>query len=341
LCFLEEIYDNMPRCVIVLSTGGGGDVATALLYAYKIAEEGSRAIVAALPWERYVKDPCPGPIKLSEIASATTYHDYALLHKGCIAYRCGRVLVPAVCKAALLLNNVVPIYAVDGWRGELGIRRAIKELSTLHGCDSILLVDVGGDVLAEGHEKELWSPLGDSLGLAAAINSDLPSALLVQGPGADGELSDKQLYRIIAELAKRGALMWVRGLSARDAKTLEHITSVIHTEAGRIPLLAFKGFYGWYEIRGGTRRVWIDVSKATAVILRAEHVYKFSKPAQIVAGTTSLHEARRRLNEHGVYTELDLEEDIHALIELGELTPGKLLKIREKSRSSLRRGDKK
>ncbi len=333
--FLRNIYGRNPRCVLILSTGGGGDVATALLYARIASSENARTVILALPWERYVKDPCPGPIELSSFIGVEMLDHVALAKYECLAERCAQVFTPTVCKAAKLSTATIPVYILDGWSGELGIRRGIEEVASIHGCEAILAVDVGGDVLARGCEENLWSPLGDSLGLAAATNAGFDAKLLVQGLGADGELNEKELLHVIAGLARRGALIWSRGITKKELQVLEEITSYIHTEAGRVPVLGFRGYFGEHRIRGGTRSVSIDIYKTCAVILEAEPVYELSLPAHLVRNTTSLEEARRRLNDAGIYTELDLEIDLHKIIELNELSPSKVIEVRKNGRARL------
>jgi len=335
LGFLRNIYDYTPRCVIMLSTGGGGDVATALLYARIASSENTRAVILALPWERYVKDPCPGPIELGSFMGVEMLDYTALARYECLAERCARIFTPTVCKAAGLSAATIPVYILDGWDGELGVRRGIEEVASIHGCEAILVVDVGGDVLARGCEEGLWSPLGDSLGLAAAVNTGLDAKLLVQGLGTDGELSEEELLRIVASLARQDALLWNRGITRKELQVLEEITSHIHTEAGRVPVLGFRGYYGEHRIRGGTRSVNVDIYKTCAVILEARPVYDLSLPARLVRNTTSLEEARQRLNNAGIYTELDLETDLHELIELGKLSPSKVIEVRRNGRARL------
>lgn len=336
MCMATSLFGTRPRCVLVLSTGGGGDVATASMLAEALRREGVDAVVAASLWERFVRDPNPGPVPLGSLAGAEPLAegDAARLLPGCTAFRGGYVFEPAACRVASLLRSL-PVYAVDVWGGELAVRRAVEEIAAVHGCEALLDVDVGGDVLANGHEEELWSPLGDSLGLAAAANSSLPAVLAVHSLGADGELSEEQLLGKIAVLARRGGYRWVRGLDPRDVELLDEILGAIETEASRIPLLATRGLYGSIAIRGGTRRVRVSIYQAATVFVDAAVAYLDTPPARAVTGTASLEEARRRLNGLGVYTELDLEEDIHMHIVLGRLTPKKLIEIKTAGRRRL------
>ncbi|KSW12396.1 hypothetical protein CF15_06610 [Pyrodictium occultum] len=335
MCITESIYGWRPRCVLVVSTGGGGDVATASVLAEALRRGGVEAVVAASLWERFVRDPEPGPIPLHSIVGAEPVAGGAAarLHPGCYAVR-GRILEPGACRAAGLLRGLA-FYALDAWGGELALRRALEEIAGLHGCEALLDVDVGGDVLAEGREEGLWSPLGDSLGLAASANTGLPGVLGVHALGADGELGEEELLARIAAVAARGGYRWIRGLDRSDLELLEEVLKAVETEASRIPLLAARGAYGWLEIRGGTRRVRVTVYQAATVFLGLREAYEATPTARAVAGTSSLEEARERLNSLGVYTELDLEEDIHPLLELGLLTPERLLDARRAGRRRL------
>ncbi|HIQ23684.1 MAG TPA: DUF1152 domain-containing protein [Pyrodictium delaneyi] len=336
MCIATSLFETKPRCVLVLSTGGGGDIATASMLAEALRREGVDAVVAASLWERFVRDPNPGPVPLSSLAGAEPLAggDAARLFPGCAAFRGGYVFEPAACKVASLLRGL-PVYAVNTWGGELAIRRAVEEIATIHGCEALLDVDVGGDVLANGHEEELWSPLGDSLGLAAAANSSLSSVLAVHSLGADGELSEEQLLGKIAAVARKGGYRWIRGLDPHDIELLDEILEAVETEASQIPLLAARGLYGNIAIRGGARHVKVSIYQAATVFLDTAVAYLDTPPARAVAGTASLEEARRRLNSLGVYTEFDLEEDIHVHIVLGRLTPERLIEIKTAGRRRL------
>lgn len=338
---LEEVWGWRPRCVLVVSTGGGGDAGSAAAYAEIIASRGARAVLAALPWERYVRDPCPGPVPLASFRGVEALGPglARAAPSGCVAHRCGRVLEPAACAAAAALRGSAAVYLLDGWLGPLGLARGLEEAASLHGCEALLVFDVGGDVLACGCEEGLWSPLGDSLGLAAARHTSLWSSavLAVHSPGADGELGEDEVLAYVARAASMGGYRWLRGIAWGEARVFEEALSRVYTEAGAVALEALRGGYGEKLIRGGTRRLRIDIFKAAAVFLDASTVYTWAA-ARHIERASSLDEARRLLNELGVYTELDLEEDIALLSSLRGAEPGPVLaaEARERGRRRLR-----
>jgi hypothetical protein len=79
----------------------------------------------------------------------------------------------------------------------------------------VALVDVGGDVLAHGHEENLASPLCDSVLLAASRFMQTPVIGAVFGAGCDGELRPAEVLERIAELA--AAVMDASSLAEADA----------------------------------------------------------------------------------------------------------------------------
>jgi len=162
---LVEVFGWRPRCVLVASTGGGGDAGSALYLARVFEGHGARAVLAVLPWERFVRDPAPGPIPLEAFHGVERLAYTARPLPGlCGAVRRGRPLEPSGCRVAAA---GIPVYLLDGWGGAAGVARGLEEAAGLHGCEAGVAFDVGGDVLATGAEEGLWSPLADSLGLAA------------------------------------------------------------------------------------------------------------------------------------------------------------------------------
>ncbi|AEM37928.1 protein of unknown function DUF1152 [Pyrolobus fumarii 1A] len=311
---IEEVFGFKPRSVIVLAVGGGGDIASAMLNTLWLQKYGVRSQLAAIAWERFVIDPCPGPLRLEDFAGPTSRLSLHLLEVrgGCWVVRSlcgGNVFIPQVCRLARIAS--VPIYVVDVWGGSRGIAEALRHLASLTGAEAILAVDVGGDVLAEGVEDTLWSPLADAVGLAGSVESGLPVVAAVQSPGSDGELRLDEILERLGDIAAAGGLRAARLVSFDEALVLEEIVREgFVTEAGLAQLMARRGVRGVFKLRGGTRRVDLTVLQALVFYMDGEILYKLSPLARRVSGTWSLQEARARLNEACVFTELDLEEGL-------------------------------
>jgi hypothetical protein len=335
LARLEKLFGYRPSCIIFYAIGGGGDPATAAALAVSFREDyGVRVVLASNMWERFVRDPTPGPIPLDCLVGAEPLPaPAARLQPGCYALREGLYIVPSACRAAAVAG--VPAYAVDYWMGSLGAAAALDAIASLHGCDAVVAVDVGGDVLARGCEEELWSPLADSVGLASAVESGLDALLAVHSPGADGELSQGRVLQYISEAAARGGYRWARGIAYGEMGLWREILEAIHTEAGRVAIMAVEGRHGRHSIRMGSRSIEVTIVNAVTFLLDARVALELSL-AHHVTGTTSLGEARRRLNSLGVYTELDLEEDLHrAGMGRPEPDPNLLTRVRREGRARL------
>ncbi len=320
---MEELFGFRPRRVIVFAIGGGGDVASAALNAAWLEARGVDAVLAAIPWERLSVDGCPGPLHPGEIIGASPVGAAWEARPGCVALRsCNlRVFAPQVCRVASILGRSV--YLVDAWRGAAGVAEALADIASLTGAEAVLAVDVGGDVLAEGLEESLWSPLADSIGLAASASTGLPAVVAVHSPGADGELPLGYILERLGDVAAAGGLRGARMVTGRELLLLEELLrGGLVTEAGLAQLLAARGARGVFSLRGGTRRVDLTVLQALVFYLDARVLHRLSPLSRRVEGTRSLEEARRRLNEACVYTELDLEEDLwHDILAAGRADP--------------------
>ena len=67
-----------------------------------------------------------------------------------------------------------PVVLVDPNPGPAAIAAGLDAAAAQLDCDLVVLLDVGGDVLAHGHEPGLASPLADAIVLAAAPRHDDP-----------------------------------------------------------------------------------------------------------------------------------------------------------------------
>jgi hypothetical protein len=325
---MEPLIEKAKH-VLFAALGGGGDVASAAMLALAARRLGLRSHVASVVWERLPIDPVPGPVRFSEIVNAKRVGEWILMvTEESRAVRGGRTIAFQAANASKALGE--PVWVLDVASGPLGVRRGLEELSVKLGCDVIVGVDVGGDVLATGFEEELWSPLADFIGLAAL--KELEGVLAVHSPGSDGELRQEYVLRRIALVAERGGYLGARGVTPEDVECLERVLEHVESEASRATLLAAKGAYGLIEIRRGSRTVFVTPLNTITFFLRSEVVAQLNPLVADIASTTSIEVARRRLNERGVYTELDLEEDVYELIVCGKEVSGEALKELKRNR---------
>jgi hypothetical protein len=190
-----------------------------------------------------------------------------------------------------------------------GLLQAVDRL----GCDLTVLIDVGGDVLAQGDEPGLRSPLCDAVMLAAAVQlSQAGHPVLggIFGIGCDAELTPAEVLAQLAIIAGSGGLLGARGLTDAVARRLEDAIRLVPTEASAQAVLAFRGASGTKTIRRGRRAFELSSIAALTVYLDLEVTMRtVGRLAQAISGASSLEDANRVLNDLGVRTELDLERE--------------------------------
>jgi hypothetical protein len=207
-----------------------------------------------------------------------------------------------------------PTVLVDVNRGPADLATGLAEAVSRLGCDLLVLVDVGGDALAHGHEPGLASPLCDAVMLAAgallAESSPVPVLAGVFGIGCDGELTPAEVLERIAEVARAGGLAGTRGLTEPVVERLEAAVEAIPTEASAQALRCYRGELGEATIRQGRRTVELSPVGAGTVYFDPEvAVRSAARLAVAVTGCLDLEAASRALNRIGVHTELDLERE--------------------------------
>jgi hypothetical protein len=191
-----------------------------------------------------------------------------------------------------------------------GLQVAAREL----GCDLIVFLDVGGDVVADGSEPGLRSPLTDAILFAAAeavrVSETVPVLLAVFGAGCDAELAVGEVLDRIAEVAAAGGLLGARGLTPAAAARVAEAVEAIPTEASAMALRAARGGTGPVTIRGGARTFELSLVAAVTFFLDVEVAFGVcGRLASAVAGADSLEAANDALHALGVRTELDLERE--------------------------------
>ena len=299
---------------MVLGIGGGGDVVGALATAeHARLYHGAEPVLGGVAWERRPIDPLPGPRRADEIEGARELAPAVLAANAGTRVRANGVRF-AESRLAQLLGEEVLL--IDPNAGPLEVATGLTTAAGELGADLLVFVDVGGDVLAHGHEPGLASPLCDAVMLAAAAHlADEGHRVLggIFGPGCDGELTLAELDERLAEVGAAGGLAGASGLTPAVADRLRSAVDAVPTEASAQPLRAFQGERGETSIRSGRRH--LRLSSAVALTVYFDVPAAIGSAARLAAAVRearSLEEANDVLHALGVRTELDLEREAAA-----------------------------
>ncbi|HEV2874453.1 MAG TPA: DUF1152 domain-containing protein [Thermoleophilaceae bacterium] len=322
-----------PLC---LGIGGGGDVVGALATAEHCRiEYGARPVLGGVTWERRPIDPEPGPRAAAEIEGARAIGSGAaagprapeaaaerrgagadagsavLLASAHTRVRSSGVRFAESRMAELLAEETV---LVDANHGPAAIAAGLGDAAAALGCDLVVFVDVGGDVLAHGDEPGLASPLCDSVLLAAAVRMAERASPKVLGGvfgiGCDGELTPDEVRARLDEVDRDGGLLGRIPIDERVARRLEEAVAVIPTEASALALRAFRGESGQVEIRGGRRNVDLrPIAAATDFFDPVVAAGSAARLAAAVRDARGLEAANEILHRLSVRTELDYERE--------------------------------
>jgi hypothetical protein len=304
-----ELALRSARRPLVLGMGGGGDVVGALATA-ELARLYDRAdpILGGVTWERRPIDPVPGPRATAEIADAQELVPGIVL-AGPRTRVLDRDVVFAESHMAEFLGQQTVL--VDIHAGPAAVAAALAQAMTRLRADLVVFIDVGGDVLAQGGEPGLTSPLCDAVMLAAAEHLRVAGhevLLGIFGIGCDAELTPAEVLERIAAVAAQGGLQGARGLTPAVAERLEGAIRKVPTEASAQAVRAFRGAFGRATIRGNARTVELSPAAALTFYLDVEcTVRACGRLARAVEEARSLEEANDALRRLGLTTELDLE----------------------------------
>ena len=294
--------------VAVVGAGGSGDVVSAFVFCEVVRDllGIEKCVPVAVLWERWSLDPYPGPIPRSLVRNAEARRCVYVSPETYVE-RCGGgyVFRPHAAIVAELYGDVVPAITLEF--GVYGVVECLHEL-VASGFKYVVALDVGGDILASGYEESLWSPLADSLILAAV--SKFNSLVAVLAPGADGELPQDYVMSRISEVMSKGGYAGALGLWKEHTGLYEKVLPGTRTEAGRVPYEALLGHLGTKSIRKGTRSIQITPLSPLIFLLRTNAVLQLNKLAQELKKTRSLADALKTAEELGVPTELHLEIEI-------------------------------
>lgn len=299
------------RRVLAVGIGGGGDVVGALAVAEYVRTLGGATVVGGTTWERRPIDPLPGPRRLDELQEAQSLN-------AAVALAGPRTSGPggfrfAESHVAELLGE--PTVLVDPNPGPAAVADGLADAAARLDCDVVVLVDVGGDVLAHGDEPGLSSPLCDAVLLAAApaLARRVRTLGAVFGAGCDAELTPAEVLERVAEVAAADGLLGTWGLTPPAVARLERTVASVPTEASAQALACARGAFGPQPIRNGRRAVErTPVGALTFFYEPAAALASAARCARMVLDAADLDDAQTRLAAAGVRTELDYEREAAA-----------------------------
>jgi hypothetical protein len=288
--------------------GGGGDVVGALGVSDLLDGLGTEFVLGGVAWERSPIDPRPGPRSLSEIRGGRPCGSAAVLTEG------GTTSLDGVefSESRMAAHLGRPVLLIDISAGPQALATGLAEAAAELDCDAVILLDVGGDVLAHGNEPGLASPLCDAVVLAAGLFLARSTEVLaaVYGPGCDGELTPDEVLERITALQSADALLGAWGLTPHACELVTAAAEVVPTEASLCAVRCARGERGSVPIRGGRRTVELTPLGALTFFFDPAAAAKSAVPlATAVAPAASLDEAHEALTGMGVRTELDLERE--------------------------------
>ncbi|MEM0005420.1 MAG: DUF1152 domain-containing protein [Ignisphaera sp.] len=308
------LYIPNSKKVLFFAIGGGGDIVLTTILALSYERCGGAAFIGGIVWERYIVDPFPGPIRLSEFKNIDIEHyGYGIVNSESYAIRNKNIVIPQIVRVSKAINRGMYVFDISG--GPKMLATILKDFVERKGVDYIIGVDVGGDSIATGFEESLWSPLADAIGVAALAHLN-NSYLALASPGADGELDVDYILTRIARFTKFDGLVGGYVIGYKDIELLNILAKDVVSEASMAALKAFRGEYSTPYIRSGSRKAFISPLSLIVFILQASVVARDSV-ARYIYDADSIDEARKILNALNIYTELDLEEDLYREISIG------------------------
>lgn len=307
---IETIFGAGGR-VLAIGIGGGGDVVGALAVAECVRALGGDAVIGGVTWERRPTDPLPGARRIDELRDAEPIHPAVALAsaetRGPGGFRF------AESHMAELLGE--PVVLVDPNPGPAVVADGLRAAAERLGCGLVVLVDVGGDVLAHGDEPGLASPLCDALMLAAAprLAPHVRTVGALFGAGCDAELTPAEVLERVAEVSAAGGLLGAWGLTPPAVERLEAAIEAVPTEASAQAVACARGAFGPAPIRDGRRTVERTPAGALTFFFEPDAALRSAaRCAHAVLDAPDLEAAQAILAAAGIRTELDFERDAAA-----------------------------
>jgi hypothetical protein len=298
---LERVVGSRP---VFVAAGGGGDaIAAVMASSWLQAPHPAAPAVAAFAWERKMFDPHPGPRTRDDFEGLVREGDDTWRITPRTRLTGGRSFLPR-----LAAESAADFYLLDPRGGGVQLRRQMAELLRLRDATGVVLVDVGGDILAQGDELWLKSPLADSLALAAAVDVGA-TAVLVLGLGLDGEVGERESRLILRDAARADAVTSL-SVSPRSARRQLPLFEWHPSEVTGLACLAALGLRGRVELRRDGVEIMLDDDSASAHAFDYAYVLQRNRFALPLAETTAFDAADDVVRRTRGRTEVDFERAV-------------------------------
>lgn len=233
---------------LVVAAGGGGDAiaGAALSGALGTSEP---PVVMTYSWDRLMIDPRPGP------RTAADFVGLLELGPGVAEVVATTKPVPPAGSSLPRLAEDLParLVLLDPSAGAAGMAAQVRAVAARFRLDHVTIVDVGGDVLTDGSDPGLRSPLADQLALAACVRTGIPVRLVVVGCGLDGEIPAD----VVVDRLDRLGAQRLPPLGRAAVERVRHVFTWHPSEASGLLAAAAYGHRGVVEVRdAGTTSSW-------------------------------------------------------------------------------------
>jgi hypothetical protein len=290
------------RRTLLLAAGGGGDALAAMMLADAAGMRRGCFAVASLAWERTMFDPRPGPRPAGHFAGLRKAgrFNWEVTASTRLRDPFAESFLPR-----LAAEKRGPLLLLDAESGVLGIHRQLREAVSRFEVDRVLIVDVGGDLLARGSEATLSSPSSDAMILAATGELNVPVLAVVVGMGLDGENINVGPDAPGSVSNDRYGLPDF--LPANTARRFSASFTWSPSEATGLAYMVARGWRGTAEIRAGGQQVHLHAAGSRIHLFSASELLRRSRLAREIAGTTSLEQVESVVQAHGFVPEREIE----------------------------------
>jgi hypothetical protein len=223
---LKEILKSSKKALLI-GIGGGGDIVGTIPTADLLEMFDIECVFGGLSWERFTYDPVPGPRRFHETENVSKLNDVVWFANKYSTAQSGARFAEAGFADVIGMETLL----VGIESGPHAVAEGILDAAQKLGADLVVGVDVGGDVIAQGHEPGLMSPLADSIMTAAfaELEQKMPSLIGLFGYGSDGELTLDELEASIKVKLKTGAVLGSWGITHDALARLEEVIAVVPT----------------------------------------------------------------------------------------------------------------